>query len=113
MVTTGFKQGDIILMDFAPQAGHEQAGKRPALVISNELLNLNTNMTMVIPITSTMKRHPLHVELGKTTKTQGMILCEHAKSLDLNARNAKFLENAPAVIVGDVLNILLGYLESV
>lgn len=98
-------------MDFAPQAGHEQSGRRPALVISNELLNTNTNMTMVIPITSTIRRHPLHVELNNKTKTQGMIICEHAKALDLSARNAKFLERASEDIIDDVLNVLFGYLE--
>ena len=76
------KQGDIVVMNFNPQAGHEQGGRRPALVISNASFHRYTHMAIVCPITSKTKDYPMHVPLDERTRTQGEILCEHVKSLD-------------------------------
>ena len=97
------KQGDIILLDFTPQSGHEQQGRRPALVVSNDFFNRVTNMAMVCPITNTMRTFPLHVALDARTKTTGSILCEQVKSLDMTSRNAEFKERAPDDIVSDCI----------
>ena len=80
------EQGDIIMMNFSPQAGHEQGGRRPALVISNASFYRYTHLGIVCPITTKIKDYPMHVRLDERTKTTGEILCEHVKSLDLGAR---------------------------
>jgi mRNA interferase MazF len=105
------EQGDIVFLEFNPQAGHEQRGKRPALVVSNRTFNHFTNLAMVCPITNTSRAFPLHVELGPGMKTTGVILCEQVKSLDLRTRNAAFFEKAPRGVLNEVLDILFGCLE--
>jgi mRNA interferase MazF len=105
------EQGDIILLDFDPQAGHEQRGKRPALVVSNNTFNRFTNLAIVCPITNTAKGFPLHVPLNEKTRTRGVIMCEQGKSLDLSARNAVFLEKIPADILEEVVDIYIGFIE--
>lgn len=97
------KQGDIVLLDFTPQSGHEQAGRRPALVVSNDFFNKVTNMAWVCPITNTVRLFPLHVALDERTQTNGSILCEQVKSLDLTSRKAAFKEKAPVDIVNDCI----------
>lgn len=97
------KQGDIVMMDFQPQAGHEQRGRRPALVISNESFHRFTRMAFVCPITNTNRGYPMHVELDVRSKTTGVIMCEQAKSLDYTARNAVLVERAPDDILSEVL----------
>ena len=82
------EQGDIIFLDFDPRTGHEQKGRRPAIVVSNNTFNQFTKMALVCPVTNTNKGFPLHVPLDKRTKTTGVIMCEQVKSLDITARNA-------------------------
>ena len=103
MIHYSARQGDIITMDFSPNSGHEQAGRRPALVISNDFFNQVTNLALVCPITHTNRPFPLHVSLDERTKTTGVILCEQIKSLDLTARNASFTEKAPGEILSDCI----------
>ncbi len=106
------KQGDIILLSFNPQTGHEQQGRRPAFVVSNDSFhNLTTSLAMVCPITSVNRGFPLHVPLDHRTKTRGVIMCEQAQSLDLSARKAVFLEKAPQEITEEVIDILIGSVE--
>lgn len=105
------QQGDIILLDFDPQIGHEQKGRRPAFVASNSAFHELTNLAIVCPITSTDRGFPLHVPLDKRTKTNGAIMCEQAKSLDLAARNAAFVEHSPWDITAEVVDILVGSVE--
>ncbi len=105
------EQGDIITLDFNPQTGHEQKGRRPAYVASNRDFYDLTNLAIVCPITGTVKGFPLHVMLDKQTKTSGVIMCEQVKSLDLEAGNAVFVEKAPRRIVDEVFDILFGSLE--
>ena len=69
-----FEQGDIVYLDFNPQAGHEQRGRRPAVVISNNMYNRFSKMLMLCPITNTNKEHPFHIKLDGRTKTTGVIL---------------------------------------
>ena len=82
-------------MDFNPQKGHEQNGRRPALVLSNDILNNHSSVALVCPITNTNKKHPFHIELDQRTQTKGVILCDQAKMLDVGARNAQFKEECP------------------
>ncbi len=97
------KQGDIVMMNFTPQAGHEQGGRRPALVISNGSFHRYTQLAIVCPITTKVKDYPMHVPLDERTATTGEILCEHVKSLDLNARMAAFVEALPSNLLEEVL----------
>jgi len=106
-----FSQGDIIWMDFNPQAGHEQAGRRPALVVSRSKFNATGALTMVCPITNTMSRRALRPELPSRSQTKGCILCDHARFVDLAARNAEFREVAPKEIVQVSLAILQALLS--
>ena len=110
MVST-FEQGDIVYLDFDPQAGHEQKGRRPALVVSNNLFNRVSSLTMVCPITHTDRGHPLHIRLDSRTKTDGVIMCDQARMLDLNSRKASFEEKSPADIVAEAVDMIIGFIE--
>jgi len=106
------KQGDIIWITLDPQAGHEQNGRRPALVISNNTFNrFEKGTAMVCPITNTDRGIPMHVKLDGRTKTSGVILCDQAKILDLQKRNADFIERTPDDIVFEVADIISGFVE--
>ena len=105
------KQGNIIWLDFNPQIGHEQKGRRPALVISNDTFNNFSGMAIVCPITNTDKNHPFHVKLNEETKTTGVILCDQARTLDINARKYEFIENIPENIMSEVIDIIYGFIE--
>lgn len=104
-------QGDIIYLDFDPQAGHEQKGRRPALVVSNFTYNKITKMALVCPITNTNRNFPLHVPLDSKTSTTGFIMCEQVKALDITVRNAEFFERIPSNINQDVFDIIYGIIE--
>ena len=105
------KQGDIIWLDFDPQIGHEQKGRRPALVVSNKTFNNFSNLAIVCPITNTNKDHPFHVKLDERTKTTGVILSDQARTLDVLARNYDFIEKVPDNILLDVTDIISGFVE--
>lgn len=98
------KQGDIVLLDFNPTKGHEQNGKRPAIVISNNVFNTNTKMVIVCPITSNEKEFPTHYLLENTKKIHGSVLCEHIRSIDFEIRNLKFVEKASE---NDLLSVIM------
>lgn len=104
-------QGDIIRVNFNPQAGHEQAGYRPALVISNNFFNKKTNLAIVCPITNTDNRFPLHIPLDSRTETTGVILCEHVKALDLTARTYKVVEALPKDVLEKVVDVVFSEIE--
>lgn len=105
------KQGDIIIINFSPQQGHEQAGKRPAVVVSNNFFNAKSNMTLVCPITNTNNSYPLHIPLDERTRTKGVILCEHIKVLDITARQYKIVERLPIDILEEVIDIIYAEIE--
>ena len=106
------KQGDIIWLEFNPQSGHEQAGRRPALVVSNNFFNRVTKMAIVCPITSRTRPFPLHIALDERTKTHGVIECEQIKSLDVASRDARFIERLPRDILDKVLEALVAQIET-
>ena len=105
------KQGNIIKVNFNPQRGHEQAGYRPALVVSNDTFNQRTNLALVCPITNTNNHFPLHIPLDDRTNTTGVILCEHIRALDLQSRQYQYMEDVPRDILEDVVNILFSEVE--
>lgn len=92
MVNNNNLNGCIIRIDFSPSKGHEQAKQRPALVISGKQFNNYCNMTWVLPISHAVN-YPLHIDLPKGLITEGKVLCEHIRSMDLNSRGYKIIEN--------------------
>jgi mRNA interferase MazF len=105
------KQGSVVWLNFDPQIGHEQKGRRPALVVSNETFNNFSNLAIVCPITNTNKDNPFHVKLDGRTKTTGVILSDQARTLDINARNYEFIEKIPDDILLEVIDIINGFIE--
>lgn len=104
-------QGDIIFLNFDPQIGHEQRGRRPALVVSNNTFNSFTGIAVVCPITNTNREIPIHVSLDDRIKTTGVVMCDQVKSLDIRMRNAEFVEKVPEDILAEVIDIIVGFVE--
>ena len=100
------KQGDIIALSFDPQSGHEQKGRRPALVVSRDLFNQKTGLAIVCPIAKTERKFPFHVPIPKVSKLAGFVMVEQAKSVDYRSRRAKLIEHADEDLLFDVLSIL-------
>ena len=108
-----FDQGDIIYLDFDPQSGHEQKGRRPALVVSNNVYNRFHNLLLVCPITNTNRGFPFHIPLDERTKTTGVIMCDQVRALDVAARNGEFWEKAPVDFVMDAVDQIVSFVEIV
>ena len=98
------KQGDLVYLDFDPTKGHEQKGFRPAIVISNNIFNINTKMVVVCLISSNTKEFPTHYNLEDSKKIKGSVFCEHIRSVDYETRNLKFVETASE---NDLLSVLM------
>jgi mRNA interferase MazF len=96
------ERGDIIWLEFNPQAGHEQAGHRPAFVVSPRAYHRKTGLALVCPVTSRIKGYPFEVPLPAGGKTRGAILSDQVKSLDWRARKATFVERADGDVVAEV-----------
>ena len=96
------RRGDVVWLEFNPQAGSEQAGHRPALVISPESYNRKVGLALVCPITSRVKGYPFEVELPRGLKAEGVILCDQVKSLDWRVRHATSLGSVPDSIMHEV-----------
>jgi len=105
------KQGDIITINVDPQAGHEQKGRRPALVVSNAQFHKRTNMAMICPITNTLSGFPMHVLLDSDTNTKGEIMCEQVKCLDIRARGAMYKESISQDIMDEVIDLICSFIE--
>jgi mRNA interferase MazF len=96
-------QGDIILVDFDPTKGREQAVYRPAVVISQTAYNQKRNLVFICPITNSIKPLRFHVLLDGRTQTQGDIICEQVRVIDLLARKCKVVERLPKDLFEKVL----------
>ena len=97
-----FNQGDIVKVDLNPIKGHEQGNYRPVLVLNN--VPMPGNLNLVVPITSKLKTYPLEVMLDSRTKTQGCILCFQMRTVDLNARNAQYVEHLPQDLLDECMD---------
>ena len=95
-------RGDIAWLNFSPHAGHEQAKRRPALVLSATRYNAVFGLAVVCPISSRVRGHPFEVALPETLATRGVILADQVRSFDWRARKADFLERAPEEILHEV-----------
>ncbi len=96
-------RGDFVWLEFSPQAGHEQAGHRPAFVVSPEPYNRKTGLALVCPITRQIKGYPFEVALPQGLKVKGALLSDQIKSLDWRAHQASYLGKAPAPFTAEVL----------
>jgi mRNA interferase MazF len=100
------RKGDVVTVSFDPQAGHEQKGRRPALVVSNDLFNKHTGLAIVCPITNTDRCFPFHLPVPDTCSITGFVMVEQVKSIDFITRRIKYVERAPTAFVDDVLDLL-------
>ncbi|MBU1667779.1 type II toxin-antitoxin system PemK/MazF family toxin [bacterium] len=98
-------KGDLVILTFDPQAGHEQKGRRPALVVSNQKFNRAVGFALVCPITNRDRDFPFHVEVGGS-QIGGFILTEQVKSIDYEARGMKFIEVLDEGRLDEVMGII-------
>jgi mRNA interferase MazF len=105
------ERGDVVWLQFNPQAGSEQAGRRPALVISPRSYNQRVGRVLVCPITSKIKGYPFEVELPQKIETEGAILCDQIKSLDWRVRNAKRIGAVPPSVMQEVAARILALVD--
>jgi mRNA interferase MazF len=113
MVTGNYTpdRGDLVWITFSPQSGHEQAGRRPGVVLSPAVYNGASGLALVCPITSKPKGYPFEVVLPSTGSIRGVALVDQVKSMDWHTRRAEFAERAPRDFVVEVqekIAILLG-----
>jgi mRNA interferase MazF len=106
------QRGDVVWLSMNPQAGHEQAGRRPALVLSPGSYNAKVGLAILCPITSRVKGYPFEVPIPVGLPVEGAILSDQAKSLDWKARKAEFICRLPSQSTTEVLQ-KLGTLLSV
>lgn len=99
-------RGDLIWLDFSPQAGREQAGRRPALVLSPFEYNKKTRRAIVCPITSKVKGFPFEVLLPSDCGITGAVLTDHIKNQDIVARNAQFIAKLDDDVLNEVLELV-------
>ena len=97
------ERGDLIYLDFTPQAGTEQAGRRPALVLSPMDFNIATGLAFVCPLTTQVKGSPFDVPVPRGAGLSGVVLSDHLRSVDWIQRKAAFHSKAPVDLVADVL----------
>ena len=105
-------RGDIVWLNFTPQTGHEQRGKRPALVLSPKIYNEKTSLCICVPITSKVKGYPFEVAMPSTVLIKGVVLSDQIKNLDFRAREIEFICKAPKKVIALVqANILALVME--
>ena len=100
-------RGDIVWINFTPQAGHEQRGKRPALVLSPKIYNEKTSLCICLPITSKVKGYPFEVALPNGLGVEGVVLSDQIKNLDFKVREISFIGKAPLSVVEAVQKFVL------
>jgi len=106
MVPYAPSKGDFIAFTLDQQSGHEQRGRRPALVVSNDLFNQRTGLCVVCPITSTRRDYPFHVPIPEGQAVTGFVMVEQVRSIDFGARKAKRIGRAPDQVLDEALSIL-------
>lgn len=104
-------RGSLVWLDFTPQAGSEQAGRRPAIVLTPEAFHRRSRLAVVCPITSRIKGWPMEVLLPPGLPVSGVVLTDHVRSVDRDARRLEIIGSAPAAVVDEIaakLGPLLG-----
>jgi mRNA interferase MazF len=103
-------RGDLVWVDFTPQAGHEQAGRRPALILSPEAYNRKTGLAIACPVTSQAKGYPFEVVLPSGLPIGGVVLSDHVRNIDWRARRAERAAMAGGETISEVLGKLAALL---
>jgi mRNA interferase MazF len=112
MVTAYVPQrGEVIWITFTPQTGHEQAGRRPALVVSPGAYNGRVGLALLCPITRQAKGYPFEVALPARLRIEGVILADQLKNLDWRARQAERIGRVPPATLAEVMQKILTLLE--
>ena len=96
------RRGDVVWLAFTPQSGHEQAGHRPALVLSPESYNRKVGLALFCPITSQIKGYPFEVVIPDGFKVKGAILADQIRNVDWTARNIELIFKAPQPLIDEV-----------
>lgn len=107
--------GDLVWLDFNPSVGHEQSGRRPAIVLSPAGYNSKTSLAVVAPITTQKKGYSFEVELPKSSRIMGVVLSDHLRNIDWNRRKATYAASAPPEVLRAVqerICLLLGFTTS-
>ena len=99
-------RGDAVWISFDPRVGHEQAGRRPAVVLSPEAYNGKVGLAILCPITNQVKGYPFEVVIPPNYKVSGVVLADQAKSLDWRVRKAEFICALPQEVILEVLDKL-------
>lgn len=100
------RKGDFVALSFDPQKGHEQRGRRPALVVSNDLFNKHTGLCIACPVTNARRDYPFHVPLPDGCEVTGIVMVEQIKSIDFRARKVKRIGAAPEAVLQEALSLL-------
>ncbi|MCJ7579304.1 MAG: endoribonuclease MazF [Candidatus Aminicenantes bacterium] len=106
-------RGDIVWLEFNPQAGHDQSGRRPALVVSPKAYNQKVGLALFCPVTSQVKGYPFEVNLPDEVSVSGVILSDQIKSLDWRVRNTERIASVPKDVFEEVLAKILTILGQV
>ena len=105
------ERGDIVWLQFDPQAGHEQAGRRPAFVLSPRAYNRRVGLALFCPVTSKAKGYPFEVPLPQGSVVTGVVLSDQLKSLDWKVRKAERIFRAPEAVVEEITARLLALVD--
>jgi mRNA interferase MazF len=97
------ERGDLVWLAFSPQAGHEQAGRRPAAVVSPKAYNAKVGLFLACPLTSQQKAYPFEVVVPERLPVSGVVLADQIKSLDWRARKAEYICSLPEKTVSELL----------
>ena len=100
------RRGDFIAVGFDPPTGHEQSGRRPALVVSHDLFNRKTGLAFVCPVTGTPRGYPFHVAIPEGGAVPGFVMVEQMRTVDYRAREAKRVGTAPEAVLEEALSLL-------
>jgi mRNA interferase MazF len=100
------QRGDLIWLTFNPQAGHEQAGRRPAVILSPSGYNAKTSLALICPVTSQIKGYPFEIAIPQGVPIQGVILSDQIRSLDWRARRAERVGSLPVETIAQILERL-------
>jgi len=100
------ERGDAIWINFNPQAGHEQSGRRPAIVLSPQSYNGKVGLCLLCPITNQVKGYPFEVVVPANAGVTGVVLSDQARSLDWRVRNAEFIALLPEAVTNEVMKKL-------
>ena len=103
MVVYFSSRGNFIRLNFNPQAGHEQMGSRPALVVSHTAFNKKMAFVFVCPVSNTKRKNPFYVIIPRGEKVTGVIMADQLRSLDYRARKASLISKYPEDLLQEVL----------